>query len=204
MRLSRASLLRLAALPAALAPPWVARAVIGEITGPGFVQADDKSWDVTLPPAWKPNEDLRAEEPAHLFHLRATRSSGDASVDVLVDRAKGKGTLKELGKLDAVGARYAPSADWQLAKAAVVPGAIKGSTYYSFTYEGKGGASTRVKLGVQQNRVYQLALALPASPSAELEAEAASIVESFKVFPVNIICLSQSNKGAVPVGGSCY
>ena len=66
-------------------------------------------------------------------------------------------------------------------------------------------ATTRLKLGVQQNRVYQLAIALPSSPSsAEVEAEAAGILDSFKCFPINIICISQSNKGIVPVAGSCY
>jgi hypothetical protein len=192
----------------AISPAWVpldARAVIGEVTGPGFLQADDKSWDITLPSTWMPSTNLRAEAE-HVFHLRAARSSGGASLEVLVDKVKGKTTLKDLGSLEVVGQRYAVTPSAELVSSAVVPGPIRGSTYYEYTYaHPAGGGTTRLKLGVQQNRVYQLAIALPSSPSsAEVEAEAAGILDSFKCFPINIICISQSNKGIVPVAGSCY
>ena len=208
---SRAAVLRTLI---AISPAWVpldARAVIGEVTRPGFLQADDKSWDITLPGTWMPSTNLRAEAE-HVFHLRAARSSGGASLEVLVDKVKGKTTLKDLGSLEAVGQKYAvglqpgqPSAE--LVSSAVVPGAIRGSTYYEYTYaHPAGGGTTRLKLGVQQNRVYQLAIALPSSgpSSAEVEAEAAGILDSFKCFPINIICISQSNQGIAPVAGSCY
>ena len=45
---------------------------------------------------------------------------------------------------------------------------------------------------------------LPPKASAELEAEGAALVESFKIFPTNIICQTQSNAGSVPASGSCY
>lgn len=152
-----------------------------------------------------PSTNLRAEAE-HVFHLRAARSSGGASLEVLVDKVKGKTTLKDLGSLEVVGQRYAVTPSAELVSSAVVPGPIRGSTYYEYTYaHPAGGGTTRLKLGVQQNRVYQLAIALPSSPSsAEVEAEAAGILDSFKCFPINIICISQSNKGIVPVAGSCY
>ena len=202
---SRAAVLRTLI---AISPAWVpldARAVIGEVTRPGFLQADDKSWDITLPSTWMPSTNLRAEAE-HVFHLRAARSSGDASLEVLVDKVKGKTTLKDLGSLEVVGQKYAVTPSAELVSSAMVPGPIRGSTYYEYTYaHPAGGGTTRLKLGVQQNRVYQLAIALPSSPSsAEVEAEAAGILDSFKCFPINIICISQSNQGTAPVAGSCY
>jgi hypothetical protein len=206
-RLSRSALLRSLAVPALA--PQAARAVIGEVTGPGFFQADDKSWDVTLPPSWAPGSDTRAE-PEHVFHLRAMRSSGGASLDVFVDKVKkGAKQLNELGKLEAVGQRYAASLQpnlqpASLQSAAEVSGIIRGSRYYQYAFATAGGGTARLKLGVQQNRVYALYVFLPAKSSAEVEAEAAGIVDSFKCFPVNIFCLGQSNSGTAPASGSCY
>ena len=56
--LTRGALLQrlLVALPAATLCGWEqpAAAILGEVTGDGFTQADDKSWDFTLPSdAWK-------------------------------------------------------------------------------------------------------------------------------------------------------
>ena len=44
----------------------------------------------------------------------------------------------------------------------------------------------------------------PGSASADVKAEALSLVESFKSFPVNIMCVTQSNGGNIPASGSCY
>ena len=86
---TRAALLRrlLVALPASqlVAPPLAARALIGEVIGEGFTQADDKSWDFTLPsPAWKLDATpARAEHPARLFHVTGARAGG-AKLDLTV------------------------------------------------------------------------------------------------------------------------
>jgi len=160
-----------------------------------------RGYALILPPSWTPSSDLRAEHPKHLFHLRATRSGGGASAEIIVDKCKGT-SLKELGKLEAVGQRFAPPSA-EMTSAAQVPGAIKGSSYYQYTYSSAAGTS-RLKLSVQQNRLYSLAITLPTSPSAEVETEAAAILSSFKSFPVNIFCLSASNGGTAPTPGTCY
>ena len=69
MRLTRSAFTRLlAALPAStlVYSPLPARALIGEVIGDGFTQADDKSWDLTLPSAqWRlAEQDFRAEFPS--------------------------------------------------------------------------------------------------------------------------------------------
>ena len=61
-----------------------------------------------------------------------------------------------------------------------------------------------VKMDAKQGRTYKLAVALPAKASPELQAEARELISSFKCFPVNAICIGQSNSGATPVAGSCY
>ena len=59
------------------------------------------------------------------------------------------------------------------------------------------------KQSVQQGRRYQLTLRTdPANGAAQQEVD--GIVASFSSFPVNFICLGQSNKGNAPADGSCY
>lgn len=204
--LSRAAALKFASIPLAAllaSPAAPARAVIGESILPGYLQADDKSWDVTLPAAWKASAaDMRAE-PEHRFHLRAERSSGAAaSLDVFVDVAKGKQFLSDLGKVDEVGRRYAERFG-TVQRAAAVPGPVRGSTYYEYEFAGST-TTTRAKLTVYQSRLYMLLLTLPSSAPAEVLAEADAISSSFKAFPVNMFCLAASNGGTAPTPGTCY
>ena len=188
-------------------PSRPASALIGEVVGEGFLQSDDKSWDITLPSAWEPSSANLRSEPGSLFSLHADRRDKGGSLDVRVTQSKGKMGLSDLGKLDVVAQQYKALQPQpaELVSQAIVPGAVKGSSYYSFTYAlGDGGGTSRVKLAVSQNRIYALTVRTKAGASDEVEAEAAAIVSSFKAFPVNIICLSQSNAGSVPAPGSCY
>ena len=60
-----------------------------------------------------------------------------------------------------------------------------------------------VRLGLQQSRMYKLAVTLPAAPSPELKAEAEALVQSYQAFPLNIGCLRESNAGTL-LPGVCY
>ena len=211
MRLTRSALVRvLVALPASrLLPIAPAHALIGEVTGLGFYQADDKSWDMTLPsPAWSIDQSSppRAEHPKRLFHVIATRAEG-AVADVTVVPS-GKKSRTELGKVEQVGAALAPQYG-ELVRTDAVVGKIngkeiKGSLYYIIEYKLANGGSTTLKLDAKQGRTYTLAVTLPAKPSAALKAEADALLESFKCFPVNAICISQSAGGKTPLAATCY
>lgn len=188
-----------------------AHALLGEVTGVGFTQADDKSWDFTLPsPAWKLSglATPRAEHPARLFHVTGaySGSGGESASFELVVEPSGAKSNTELGQVRAVGEKLLASqaAQSELKSADIVPGSVKGSKYYSFVYATPTGSSTSVRLSAKQGRTYYLAVSLPAKPSAGLEAEAKLLLDSFKAFPVNIICITQSNSGTSPVPGSCY
>ena len=190
-------------------PTLPSSALIGEVITAGFTQGDDKSWDLTLPSSWKLSDvPARQEYPKHLFHVRATRTGvPGASLEVVVDRLKENGaTLTAYGKLDAVAEklRALQPQPATTISAALVKGAIKGSNYYQFAYGVAGGATTRAKLSVQQSRSYMLTVTLPDQATSEVQVEADAIIQSFKAFPINIICLSQSNSGTEPVAGSCY
>ena len=208
MRLARSALLRrlLIALPASqfvtVAPP--AHALIGEVTSAGFTQADDKSWDFTLPsPKWSVDgaRAPRAEHPQRLFHVVGS-GPGGASFDLTVVPGKAR-SASELGKVDAVGASLAATYG-DLVSAEIVPGMVKGSKYYVMEFKSPSGGSTVVKMDAKQSRTYQLVVSLPKGPSAEVQAEAAALTSSFKCFPVNAFCIAQSNGGSSPASGSCY
>jgi hypothetical protein len=203
MLITRSALLRVAALLPAALPSRPAAAYFGEVTGDGFYQADDKSWDVTLPSSWQiDSTSPRAAFPEHVFSVRAQRKDGSARLTVLVDKINAK-SLAALGDVSRVGTEFAarlPKSE--LVAATKVAGVIKGSYYYDFAFRTAEGR-TRQKLGLQQERLYQLTVDITRSTPA-LEAEVDAVLESFKCFPVNIICTSQSNSGKVPVAGSCY
>ena len=191
-------------------PPLPAAAVIGEVTGEGFTQADDKSWDFTLPSRqWTlDGRPPRSEAPFFLFRVRGARGGSEAAeaaqFDLTVDLGKAR-SVAELGKVGAVGERLRASLPQPatLERAEARPGAIRGSLYYEFEL-GTATGLRLVKIGVQQGRTYTLAVDLAAEPSATARTEAISLVDSFKCFPVNIICITQSNGGTTPVPGSCY
>lgn len=195
----------LLALPLSLSPllPRTASAA-GEVVAPAFskYQSDDKSWDLSLPAGWRLDEKMavRGEFPEHIYHVRAARSDGSAALDVLVDKTKAP--LKELGAdAETVGRAFGAGA--QLASASLEPGAVKGSSYYEFSYT-NGAGRRRLKLGLQQNRLYSLSVSTQGSATADVRSEVEQIVASFKAFPVNIICIGQSNGGTIPAPGSCY
>jgi len=210
MRLSRTDFLQrlLVTLPAASVvnlPTAPAAALIGEVTGAGFTQMDDKSCDFTLPSdAWKlSSTPPRAEHPTKLFHVEGSRGGG-ASLDLSVVPSGAKNNA-DLGTPQQYGEKMLASlpASSSLESAAAVPGAIRGSQYYALTYKTPGG-TTSLKLTAKQGRTYTLGVTLPAQPSAEVKAEATALLDSFKAFPVNIFCVTQSNGGTPPVSGSCY
>ena len=214
MRLARADFSKLLlAIPATrfAVTPLPAQAVIGEVLKEGFFQSDDKSWDFTLPSAaWKVDQSVapRAEHPKRLFHVFGGRTSG-ASFEVTVEPNDGRKSAAELGKIDKVAEKLAAKVGGSLEKSDIVEGLIngeriKGSKYYLLEYRLANGGTTLVKLDAKQSRTYTIAATLPSSASADVKAEALSLVESFKSFPVNIMCVTQSNGGNIPASGSCY
>ena len=60
------------------------------------------------------------------------------------------------------------------------------------------GSMRVVKLGLQQSRLTQLTVSLPAGPPAGLLDEVDALVSSFEVYPLNLGCLRASNEGPPP------
>ena len=84
----------------------------------------------------------------------------DASLDVTVDQIPQK-KLADLGKLAAVAETYRRESE-ELLEAAEVPGkAFMSSKGLVFRFR-SGAAERRVKIAVQQGRLFELAVALPA------------------------------------------
>ena len=166
-----------------------------------FVQSDDKSWELTLPSSsWSLSSGSLRADPAHLFAAHASRP--DASLDVTVDQIPQK-KLTDLGKLAAVAETYRRDKE-ELLDAAEMPGrAFMSSKGLVFRFR-SGSAERRVKIAVQQGRLFELAVALPADPPASLAAEVDALIESFTVFPVNAGCLAASNAGGSSIPGVCY
>ena len=172
-----------------------------------FLQADDKSWDMSLPDSWQlQGEPLRqssAESP-RLFQARAEDASAQISLEVVVQFASaGQKSLKDLGAMNAVAARYLA----QQPQPATLVQAIKlprpdlfSTSLYQFRFLQSGGESESVvKLALQQGRLYELSVTIPAGAN-----EVDTILQSFKTYPLNIGCLSASNRGGSFLPGVCY
>lgn len=216
MRLGRAELLRavaLVALPAAT-PPQQARAdMSSKFIQPGDVQAEDKSWGFALPAGWEidPKSKWRSE-PEHLFHVRAAKPGSSARLEVLVDLTEANGpkkmkNMKDLGSLETVAEKWLAFQPQPatLAKATKVPPPAFAASPYELRYSvGEKSQSRIVKLVLQQGRLTQLIVVLDADASAAQVQEVNAIVDSFKAFPLNIGCLSQSNRGGDIMPGVCY
>jgi hypothetical protein len=199
--LSRADVLKgvLLALPASRLAPLPASASV--------LQADDKSFDLTLPATWAvQGTPPRAEFPRHLFAVRAARYDGAATLTLTVDQVDAK-SLSEFGSVDAVGRRLlaarGPSARLVRAEKVAAPGPFASATY-AFAFEvGADAPLELVRLGLKQRRLYTLELALR-SGEALLREEAEAIAGSYRVFPLNLGCLAQSNRGQPPLPAICY
>ncbi len=199
MHLARADLLRaLVALPAVTLPVALPAAAAA-------FQSDDKSFDFALPNGWTLGPDSQRSDPNHLFRVTASRGKG-ASLEMVVDMAPGKRiTSSSLGTPEEAAAKLLEqSPDSKLLSAAQVPGSVKGSAYYDIRLSQPGGGTRAVKYGVQQDRRYALSIVTSANAGDDVKAEVESILTSYNVFPVNMICISQSNAGSTPVAGSCY
>ena len=103
MQITRAELINAAALVSiALPPAWPLAAHAAS-----FYQADDKSWDITLPDTWHTEHGQGRDDPAHFMRVSAVRSATpSARLDVYVDALPGKKSLKELGTLDTLAQRF--------------------------------------------------------------------------------------------------
>jgi hypothetical protein len=179
-----------------------------------FLQADDKSFDITLPEAlWTKSPPLRGTPP-NLFSLVSKRDGSSTSVTVTVELAKADQwglkfppkTLADLGNVESVGERLRLEQPQPavLTRAAKVAGAgLFATSTYDFRFEHAGGQSL-IRLALKQGRVYRLALALPAQPDETLLTEAEGIVSSFRAYPLNAGCLASSNNGRKALPGVCY
>jgi len=198
MRLTRPELCRLGlrALLTVPASPLLPLPAVG-------FQADDKSFSLDVPQSWQLDpRPPRAEQPTTLFRVLGSRA--DAAFVATVEPSAVK-RLGELGSLDAVAKRYVASQPQPatLLQAAKVP---RPSMFAIDMYELRlrtGSTEQVVRLGLQQSRMYKLAVTLPAAPSPELKAEAEALVQSYQAFPLNIGCLRESNAGTL-LPGVCY
>ena len=212
LELSRAALIRtVALLPAACLDLGAANAAatskfINPLTGDSKAswQSDDKSFDFSVPPGWTIRQEPRGNA-GHLISASATRDAGGAELEVVCDIGKFGKSLIEYGPVEKAAERLLaeqPGGPTELTSATKVAGAVKGSFYYLYRYTA-GGKACVTKQSVQQGRRYQLTLRTdPANGAAQQEVD--GIVASFSSFPVNFICLGQSNKGNAPADGSCY
>lgn len=213
LELSRAALLRTAAfLPAAsidlaVLPASAATSkFVNPLTGDTKAswQSDDKSFDFSVPSGWTVTENARGSA-GHLISAAAKRNAGGSELEAVCDLGKfGTSLDPPYPKVDKaaellLAAQPGPT---ELSSATKVPGAVKGSFYYVFRYKAAGKACV-TKQTVQQNRRYQLTVRSDPT-NAALQEDAEAIVSAFNVFPVNFICLGQSNKGSAPADGSCY
>ena len=206
MRVVRADLLKVAALLAApLAPSWPASA------STVFFQADDKSWDLALPPTWRVDPALPRADPAHLFRFRATAPDNLARLDLTVDFTEPSiKSIKDLGSPEAAGQRFMATVPQPatLVQAAKLPRPDLFSTGpYQLRYRTAAASENVIKLAVQQGRIYKLMVELPAPGSAASDAvvlESEGIIDSFRAFPLNIGCLAASNRGGSLLPGVCY
>ena len=207
----------LGALPhTALIQP--ARALIGQPTAPTIkYQSDDKSFDFLLPESWTLSpESGRTGEGS--FRVSAHRKDTAATLQLTVDKGKYGKQLAAFGTPQSAVAKVLLSGSGSdkvaIESATQKGGRVKGSVYYLGTYRRE---QTRgiLKIGVQQDRLYQLRVEskiknhvdrgnLEGEIEREIEREIEGIVDSFQVFPVNFICLGISNKGQVPAPGTCY
>ena len=203
MRCTRAEALRalLVSLPAS--PLVVPRPAVAS-----FLQADDKSWDVSLPETWRvETTTMRSEEAGRLFCMKAV--GGTARVEVTVDfSAAGQKSLKDLGTIDAVGESFLerqPQPAMLLESTKLPRPDIFSTGLYQFRYSTGGGSGESVlKLALQQGRLYQLLATLPTGAPEALKREVDDVVASFKAYPLNIGCLSASNRGGSLLPGVCY
>ena len=214
VEISRAALIRTAAfLPAASidfgsglpAASAATSKFVNPLTGDTKAswQSDDKSFDFSVPPGWTVTGDPRGTA-GHLIRAAAKRNAGGAELEAVCDLGKYGTSLEAYAKVEKAAELLLADqpGPTELSSAVKVPGAIKGSFYYVYRYKA-GGRACLTKQTVQQNRRYQLTVRTDPT-NAALQEEAEAIMSAFNVFPVNFICLGQSNKGTAPADGSCY
>lgn len=178
-----------------------------------FLQADDKSFDLTLPDAWRATP-LQRGTPPQIFSLSANRL--DASIDLTVGIAQAADfskrfdpkKLSDLGSIEDVGAQLLlqqpqPAKLLRADKVKAGANGLFALAMYVFRFEHAEGQSI-VSLALTQGRVYRLTQRLPSAPDTALQAEAESILASFRAFPLNAGCLATSNKGMKALPGVCY
>ena len=199
MRISRAELVRaiLVSLPAVPLPAASA-----------FIQADDKSWDVTLPSTWQLTEASktpRAEEE-HIFRIGGSRPGTSAQFELTVDFSERK-KLSDLGSIESVAERFRAEQPQpaRLLTAVKLPRAdLFSSTTYEFRVDAANVGTCIQRVSLTQGRLYRLYATLPADAPQPLQQEVNDIVGSYKAFPLNIGCLKASNKGGSVLPGVCY
>mmetsp|Transcript_68881 Transcript_68881/g.114472 ORF Transcript_68881/g.114472 Transcript_68881/m.114472 type:complete len:211 (+) Transcript_68881:43-675(+) len=180
-----------------------------------FYQADDKSFDLQIPNSWRLDSTAaRRLDPASsgIFRVQAGRDDGvglaltvDFMSPVKVGMPSPK-VLADLGSLEKVGNQFLvelPQPASLLETRAASGTAFMAAKTYEYRCRIGSGGLVMMKQSAQQGRVYRLIVTLPPEPTVEQQAEADSIIGSFKVFPLNIGCLKQSNQGLI-LPGVCY
>ena len=212
MRCSRADCMKLLVSAAMHASPLL---TLPSRASASAIQADDKSFDFVLPDGTWRTSGLRRGEPPQLFLQTAQRVDGQARLEVAVSFATGSDwglkfqpkKLSDLGSVEVVGARLQAqdASSAKLLRAEKTSGGgLFAVTCYEYRFELAQGGRQAVKLALQQGRLYRLTITCePTAPDALLS-EVDGIVGSFRAFPLNAGCLSQSNRGEKALPGVCY
>ena len=180
-------------------------AFINPLTGDSKAswQSDDKSFDFSVPKGWTVTENPRGAD-GHLISAVARRDDGKASLEAVCDVGKFGNSLSEYGSLKAAGSRLLADLPGAELVSAEFFSNRNSCSYNLFKYTA-GGQVYVTKQAVAQKRRYQLTVRSTAGRTdATLQEELEAIVALFQVFPINFICLGQSNGGSRPADGSCY
>jgi len=117
--------------------------------GGGKLQADDKSFDLTLSDAWTLSPIVDSD--GALIHATARRKAGGASLEVSCQLGRYGKMVPGLGTPEAAARTLVLPAAATLISAENVAGRVRGSSYYVARYT-VGGREGIAKLSVQQDR----------------------------------------------------
>ena len=142
----------------------------------------------------EPRRWLAARRPRRTFSVRTRRVRTRRSTS---PSTRYRRKSSPVSAIAAVAETYRRDKE-ELLDAAEMPGrAFMSSKGLVFRFR-SAAAERRVKIAVQQGRLFELSVALPADPPAPLAAEVDALIESFTVFPVNAGCLAASTRAARP------
>lgn len=171
------------------------------------LQADDKSWAVKLPASWTISPASMRGDAGHIFSVSATYANA-VRLSVTADfAANGVRSLKDF-PIERAASHYLALQPQpaELMSAVVLPRAdLFSAGLYQLRFSTDGGQSeSLIKVALQQGRLYQLTVRMAAGVPEIVRRDVEDVVSSFKAYPLNIGCLSASNRGGPLLPGVCY